>query len=531
MAFRLSSEALSAAVNHLSRYGDTDIFPHLPELAFLGDEKEAIVSELSELDLDSYTPVGAIEALAPKSRYGFRIAHQLSMLDTILLLASVIEIGEEIEAKRQDVRLARAYSYRFSVKPDTGQIFRSDRTFKDWLHRQKDILLRNRKIKSVVCSDISDFYLRVNFHRMENLLDEVAPGHGSPRFIKKHIKIIRARQSFGLPVGGSAARLLAELALSDTDQALKDNDLLASRYVDDFRIFLEGSSNPYDALGYLAEHLGINEGLSLNVAKTSVVDRGNYLLYLEELTTDIADEAEGIALDALTAHLYFDDEPDQEDLDKLKAVNLVGFLTNEIQADNWDIGKIRVIFRALKIIKSKEAIPFINENFGDLIVFAKELCLLMEVLENENPGCFDELLDEVIAAILNPPASSVQLVRTWLLEILVRDVIQVPRNEFGKIERLDQIIDRRQILFLLGQCGDKNYFRRQKTAVHRFSTLEHPALIWGACCLPKDEYKNWIQAVKQHFQMPLGQLFLEWAVANRDNLNSRLKSGRLDHPD
>jgi hypothetical protein len=138
----------------------------------------------------------------------------------------VAEIGPKIEAKRQPAKNARAFSYRFSVNTKTGQLFRPDRTYKDWLHRQQAIVAKNKKIRTIVSTDISDYYSRINFHRLENLIDEVAPAQGASRFIKKHIKIIRAKQSFGLPVGGSAARLLAELALADTDKALMDRGIL-----------------------------------------------------------------------------------------------------------------------------------------------------------------------------------------------------------------------------------------------------------------------------------------------------------------
>ena len=69
MAYRVSSSSLEAAIRHLCRYGDTDIFPHLPELAFLADEQEAVIAKLTKLD--HYTPAGAFEALAPNSRYSF----------------------------------------------------------------------------------------------------------------------------------------------------------------------------------------------------------------------------------------------------------------------------------------------------------------------------------------------------------------------------------------------------------------------------------------------------------------------------
>src|ERR1700730_3500886 len=165
MAYCVSPASLKAAIQHLCRYGDTDVFPHLPELAFFADQENPVIAELKKLDLDSYTPAGATEALAPKGRYSFRIAHQLPALDTLLLLACVGEIGKNIEARRQPVKQARAFSYRFSVDVEKGQLFRSDHTFKDWLHKQQALITKNKNIKNVVVTDISDFYSRVAFHR------------------------------------------------------------------------------------------------------------------------------------------------------------------------------------------------------------------------------------------------------------------------------------------------------------------------------------------------------------------------------
>jgi len=527
MAYRVSQQSLELAVRHLVRYGDTDIFPHLPELAFLADRETAVVEELAKLDLDSYMPAGAIEALAPKARYSFRIAHQLSALDTLLLLACVIAIGDKIEGKRQPVSQVRSFSYRFSPDSSAGQLFRKDRTYKHWLHAQQALLPSNSKITHVVSTDISDYYSRINFHRLENLLDEVAPKNGATRFIKKHISIIRARQSFGLPVGGSAARLLAELALADTDQALRDKGLRATRFVDDFRIFLTANDHPYDALGFLAEQLGINEGLSLNSAKTEVVEREDYSAYLKAATSDLEEEAEGVALDSLTTGLYFDDEPDPDDLEKLKGLNLVEMLRNEIEGDDWDVGRIKVLFRALKIAKPKEAIEFITEKFSELVAFGKELVLLMEALEDEF-WCFGDLCDEVVQAILSPPASSVQLIRTWLLEIFVRNIISPSAAAQRKLEDLSAVIDKRQLLLIRGRRKDVNYFRKQKTAVQSFSDVERPCLVWGASCLPQDEYDVWLKTAGIHLNKPLDALYLKWVSINKDKLFAKLKSPAAD---
>ena len=68
-SYRLSKDALTHAVRHLTRFGDTDVFPHLPELIFLRDCEADILKELEALDLDSYGPGSAVEALVARCDY------------------------------------------------------------------------------------------------------------------------------------------------------------------------------------------------------------------------------------------------------------------------------------------------------------------------------------------------------------------------------------------------------------------------------------------------------------------------------
>jgi hypothetical protein len=343
--------------------------------------------------------------------------------------------------------------------------------------------------------------------------------------------VIRAKQSFGLPVGGSAARLLAELALSYTDRALQQYGLLATRFVDDFRIFLRANESPYDSLAFIAEQLAINEGLSLNVAKTKVYTCAHYLARLGHQIADVVDEAEGAALDALTSNLYFDDEPDPEELEMLKSMNLLAMLQDEIEKDAFDMGRIKVIFRALKLTKPEEAIDYITEHFSELVVFAREVTLLMQVLEFYNPDCFTELTGKVVEATLTPPASSVQLIKTWLLELFARGVVPVTAAGIKKLEVLSSVLDRRQLHLIRGRNGDKNFFRKNKTAFSQLSPLEQPCFVWGASCLPKDEYETWVSTIKPLFAFPTGALFLKWAQQEREHLIGKLDAPTDEHQD
>ena len=162
MAYHLSSLSLAHATKHLCKYGDTDVFPHLPELDFLREQETEVIKELAALDLDTYSPGGAFEALGPKSRYGFRIVHQLPLHDAILLLAAVVEIGSLIEAYRPGAEGIEAFSYRFA--PDgKGSLFRVDRTYKEWLRAQIAFVQGNLKIKQVI---VTYLQWKLNFGRL-----------------------------------------------------------------------------------------------------------------------------------------------------------------------------------------------------------------------------------------------------------------------------------------------------------------------------------------------------------------------------
>jgi Reverse transcriptase (RNA-dependent DNA polymerase) len=381
------------------------------------------------------------------------------------------------EAHRPAASGIEAFSYRFA--PDgKGTLFRMDHTYKDWLNAQLAEVQGSLEIEHVIATDISDLYARINFHRLENLLDEVASNHGAARYIKKNIKVIRARQSFGLPVGGSGARLLAELALTDTDRALQRDGLLATRFVDDFRIFLRADENPYDALAFIAKQLVISEGLSLNVAKTIVYTRADFLGHLNRLVTDVSDEALGAAFEELIANLYLDDVPDFDELEKLKEMNLLGFLKEEVGKDSFDMGRIKIIFRALKIAKPTEAIEYLVANFVELVVFAKEVTLLMQVLEAENVGCFNGLSNTVIRTILSPPASSIQLIKTWLLELFVRGTVPIGSSGIKQLEGLSSPLDKRQLHLIRGRNGDSIFFRNNKTGFSHLSPFEQGVARW-----------------------------------------------------
>ena len=238
---KFDKQSLEWAIKHLHSHGDTDIFPRPFELTFFHDCAPRVIEHLSGIDISHYSTPGILETLAPKGKFGFRLAHQPYPCHSLLLMAAIFHIAPQIESKRRPIAEGRALAYRISIDTD-GNLFSRNHRYKDWLEYiyTKRIL---EEFKIVVQTDISDFYQRIYYHRLENVLTDITDNSPFARFILRMIKDYRVRQSFGLRVGSNFSRVIAEALMRDTDNALADEGYDTTRYVDDIFMFLQTSSN------------------------------------------------------------------------------------------------------------------------------------------------------------------------------------------------------------------------------------------------------------------------------------------------
>ena len=370
-------------------------------------------------------------------------------------------------------------------------------------------------------TDIADFYQRIYFHRIENVLRSATANKGVAGLIEKIIKKIRAKQSYGIPVGGTASRFIAEAVLSDFDHALAAEEYQFTRFVDDIRIYTRAGESPYRALAFAAEVL-LSEGLTLNAQKTRVLSRENYLKYLEDEGLDAFDETQRAALEVLSNSLYFDEAegPDEEELAALQTLNLVEILGELLESEAWDFGRMRSILRALRITKNAECVEYIVDNIERLLPFIKDVVLLLDNLSEMDalPGNFD-ITASVVELLGAGAGRSVPVIRAWLLELFVRQVTPVTAKVVGEIERTSEL-DGRQLILINASIENVAYFRKNKTRFDQFARFEQYALILGATCLPKDEYETWVDAVKGGMSTPLDKLFCEWAKSKQGNFKS-----------
>lgn len=510
MAIKLNEDSIRSAIQHLCRFGDTDIFPHLFELLFLSENIEEVAKLLSETDLQNFNPSHSVEALAPKSRYGFRIANQLMFVDALVFLAGVIELGPDLETLKAPHEELGPFAYRFEDQSN-GSLFAPNRSYRNWIGFQREFSEQS-DFSHVVYTDIADFYQRIYFHRIENVLRSASSKQGIASLIERIIKKIRAKQSYGIPVGGTASRFIAEAVLSDFDHSLEAEEYQFSRFVDDIRIFVGDGESPYRALATAAEAL-LAEGLTLNAQKTKVLTKEQYVEHLDDEGLDTFDETQREALEMLSASIYFDDAegPTDEQLASLQTINLVMLLEELLEHEIWDFGKVRSVLRALRLTRNSECIPFLIENLEKLLPFVKDIVLLLDTLQEngELPIDFD-ITEQILSYLSEGAGRRVAVIRAWLMELFIRQITPLTAKQLNAIERTSEL-DGRQIVLCHAAIGDVVYFRKNKTRLDQFSRFEQYALVVGATCLPKDEFETWVDATRAGMSSPLEKSFCSWA--------------------
>ena len=351
----VSKAAIEIAIKNIATHGDTDIFPFPIENHLFHDKPDAVCGVLQEVDRDfggsiARTPILTAKELAAVGYGGFRQGTQLDPLWNAYLLSLVVEIGDDIEARRLPSSVV--FSYRFMPNSTSGTLF--DRSI-GWNQFQEAIHAEAGKHPFVLRCDISDFYPRIYHHRLENALSTATQKHEVAGRIMTLLEQVAAGPSYGLPVGGPAARLLSELLLNRVDRLLIAQQIHFCRFVDDYVIFASSREDAQSALLRLTQYLLNNEGLSLQKAKTRVLTAAEFLA-----TSEFAKAPEGETADDENARtfrrlrIHFDpySPTAKEDYKVLEAelgrFDIVGMLGRELAKSRIDEGLTRRLVTAIR---------------------------------------------------------------------------------------------------------------------------------------------------------------------------------------
>lgn len=257
---------LSEDKNYLNIF--TDVTKRLKG-AFYKVKNNNIFESLKELKLSPLK----ILLIPKKNLFDFRKSSYTEILDEIIYLSLVLMIANKIEKQRIAKNKETIFSYRLkrALLSSKTPTFLFDYKYSYTRFRSNiSKKAQENNAKVIISCDISNFYDRLNLHRLENTLLSI------PEINTDVVKLINEillfwsnRDSYGLPVGSNASRILAEASLIDVDKYLMERNIIFSRFVDDFRLFAKDAKEAHTWLSILVERLN-QEGLFLNTHKTTI---------------------------------------------------------------------------------------------------------------------------------------------------------------------------------------------------------------------------------------------------------------------
>lgn len=403
------------ALDNIIEFGDTDIFPFSIENHIFYDCKESTLDLLEDIhkkfdDMRYELPPNNERTLVPAGYTGFRLATQLDPIWNAYLLGIVLSISESIEKKRIPKEQNKIFSYRFLPNKETKKLFDANYGYNSFL---KESLKKALEYSFVLNTDISNFYGRIYHHKLENALSSITNDSHIVKRIDDVLSQFSNTESYGLPVGGPAARILAEACLNNVDQLLNDKNIEFSRFVDDYYIFGKSESDIYEKLLILSDLLIKNGGLTLQKSKTRILKTSEFISaysYISQGETQnkhkakisIKDQQRALLMTSLKYDPY--SQTAEEDYQKLKKeikqLDIEGMLMLELEKSRVNTQLAKKLLKAVKLLDDnvrERAVLSLLENLDTLFpVIPQTLILINDVFKDLSENTQKEIIKFLI---------------------------------------------------------------------------------------------------------------------------------------
>jgi len=454
---------------------------------------------------------------------GFRAATQIDPIWNLYLLALLVEVGPEIESARLPVDKERVFSYRFKVSDEDSTLF--DRSV-GWMAFHRAALAKAQPTEFIVSTDIPDFYPPAYHPRIENALKQATGKTEVVRRVMAVLKALSGGTSYGLPVGGNAARFLAELLLNRTDKLLVASGVDFCRFVDDYFLFANSSGAAQERLVQLSERLLTNEGLTLTKAKTRVMSRSEFIRSSPAATLETPDsQHEAMAREFLGIRLAYDPYSPTADVDystlrdQLAHFDITGMLARELRKSRVDESLTRQLVKSIRYLTPElrdAAVRSIIGNFSVLypifptvaIAFRQLLGDLSDDVKQEGFETIRKLISQRSHIFLVPANLS------FAIHLLAHDRAEETDALLVQIYTEPQMMIKRDVVLAMARRGGDYWLSERLKGFAQVSPWERRALIVASYVLG-DEGRHWRDGIRRQLQLG-DQQFLEW-VGSKNN--------------
>ena len=516
--FTLTGDELDNGYAAISHHGYSAMLPDPPEWPIVAANWLSVKEMLEKIDLDTYEPCSPMRVFAPKNRANVRVMHMLHPQDMLIYTALVLIAKNDIETHRVPTKARRVFSYRADV--ENPRVLYGARGSYDAYRDQLGVKARKASVKFIAIADIADFYPRIYQHRLENVIESVATSQRvrdvARVLVRKLTGNLMGRNSYGIPVGPYASRLLGEAMLIDVDASLQSQGVDFVRWVDDYNVFCKTEYEAQSVLFRLGEWLFSNHGLTLQSAKTRILPVERYeaevLSRHEEKLTD-RDTAVSILRDFREEYdgdseKDADQERETGQLDEtkveqtlalLQGIDLKGMLEASL-ADTTLVDYEAVVYALTKLPRIRKAPAKLKRDVLDLVIDNAEL--LYPVAEHiaNYVLSFDALTraeQKRIGAKLLKPLKSKRsppppFYAMWILHIFAsakdwdhtRDIITLYTQSGSEVIK-------RYAALAISVAGDRAQAVAIKDDYIAASPLLKLAILFASRKLGNDERKHW----------------------------------------
>lgn len=529
---------IKLAISNIINHGDTDIFPFPFENHTFFDEPKKILDLLLEYhnNFDEYLnryPPGYVNSLIPAGYNGFRWATQIDPVWNAYFLAAVLSVAAEIEKARIPKNNEVVFSYRYKPNRSTGDLFDRNFTWLRFMQRSHELC---DSYDYVVICDISEFYPRIGHHRIENALKHVDEKSDIPYRIMEFLQNFTNTRSHGLPIGGPASRILAELTLNQIDRLLKSQGIEFVRYADDYHLFAQDQNSAYRNLIFLSEKLFLNQGLALQKSKTRIVTAKEFLatspMHIHDGNSDDSDDdIETVSLpnSLLRFSIAFDPYSQTADKDyetlknELSKFDILGLLRSELQKTKVHAALSRKLIQAVRFLDDEvrdEAIESILNNSEMLYpIYSSILILLDKIFDDLSEGT-QNLVVETLREMIDVDST---IMRVDIHLAFAIRVLSHKRDDTtqGLLERLYEErgseIVRRDIILTMARWENWYWLSDLRNGFRGLSEPEKRAFVVASYKL-RDEGRHWRNHIKQVLT-PFETVIRSWAAEKCNNAN------------
>lgn len=512
---RLREASLDWALAHALKYGDTDVFPLPFEYQAIQHDWAHVKGELLSTDVLQWKTRPQRVLLAPKGRKGFRVVTQLDPLDFLLFTGLVYEVAADFEARRVPVGDARVFSYRVDPTSE-GQLFSSTIGYRQFIDASRSKFKTNAHIHFVAVSDISDFYARIYHHRLEGALQAATTKANHIQAIMNFLSSWNGTETFGIPIGGAPARLLAEMTLTDVDEALLAAGIDFVRFNDDYRIFVRTYEQGYRAVASLAETLYKNHGLTLQPHKTDVLPRkqfeDRFLVTpldreLDSLHDKFGDLVGELGLADSYQEIEYDDLTEEQQA-AIDSLNLAELIREELAQDEPELPIVRFALRRLAQLGDSSVADLVLSSLDKLHPALPDICRYVQALRHLDSGEKATLGGRMLALLAGSVVSELPYHRMWILDLFVHTKEWDNEEQFFNLLGSEpDLACRRNLILAMGRARSTHWFQSQWRTLFDQPHWPRRALLAGASCMAVDSRRHWYRSVEARLDL------LELAVA------------------